>query len=427
MSGSADIRVLMSAYQCGPGMGSVSQIGWEWYSRMSRRARVTLVTHIRNRAALSAAGAPLPRSEILYIDTEWFAGPLYRLASKLFPKSRHPVFLVSSLDFFVYDYAAARRLRGRVGRGQGWDVVHAVTPLTAMAPTRLHGLGAPMVWGPLNNGVTTPAGFPDLARQGSTWLYNVRGLGRAADGLIRCSRRSEVILTATRATRRSLPKDCLRRCVSMIENGVDFDVFRPTPWPRPPGPGRPLRALFVGRLLPLKAVHLLFGAMACLARSCPIELVVVGDGPMREDWERRAERLGLAEAVTFTGALPPAGVARRMSEAHVLCLPSVRESGGAVLLEAMASRRPVIAVAAGGPAEVVDDGVGRAVSARGPEEALRGFRDALADISRRPDEWRERGEEGCRRARTRYGWEAKVDRGVGIYLRTIEARRRGLN
>src|ERR1700753_3992966 len=99
-------RVLLSAYQCAPGGGSVSQIGWEWYSRLSRRMPVTLVTHIRNRVYLEAAGAPLPGSEIIYIDTEWFAGPLYRLASRLFPKSQHSVFLIASLDFYVYDRAA---------------------------------------------------------------------------------------------------------------------------------------------------------------------------------------------------------------------------------------------------------------------------------------------------------------------------------
>ena len=47
-------RLLLSAYQCGPGMGSVSQIGWHWYSRLAQRLPVTLLTHIRNRAALEA-------------------------------------------------------------------------------------------------------------------------------------------------------------------------------------------------------------------------------------------------------------------------------------------------------------------------------------------------------------------------------------
>ena len=42
-------RIILAAYQCGPGLGSVSQIGWEWYSRLAREHDVTLVTHVRNR------------------------------------------------------------------------------------------------------------------------------------------------------------------------------------------------------------------------------------------------------------------------------------------------------------------------------------------------------------------------------------------
>ena len=54
--------ILLVAYQCGPGMGSVSQIGWEWYTRLCESHDVTLVTHPRNRPALAAAGAPLAGS-----------------------------------------------------------------------------------------------------------------------------------------------------------------------------------------------------------------------------------------------------------------------------------------------------------------------------------------------------------------------------
>jgi hypothetical protein len=64
------IRVLLSAYQCGPGMGSVSQIGWEWYRRLNKLCQVTLLTHVRNRTTLEAAGVSLEDSSVIYIDTE---------------------------------------------------------------------------------------------------------------------------------------------------------------------------------------------------------------------------------------------------------------------------------------------------------------------------------------------------------------------
>ena len=128
--------LVLVAYQCGPGMGSVSQLGWEWYTRLSRERPVTLVTHVRNRPALEAAGALRDGSKIHFIDTEWFAGPLYRAARRLFPRSEHSVFLLSSLDYFAFDIAAYRALRreqraGRLDAG----LIHRVTPVTTAAPT----------------------------------------------------------------------------------------------------------------------------------------------------------------------------------------------------------------------------------------------------------------------------------------------------
>ena len=155
------MRVLLSAYQCAPGAGSVSQIGWEWYSRLAREAKVTLVTHIRNRPALESAGAPFANTEIIYIDTEWFAGKLYSLARRIFPRSEHSVFLLSSLDFFVYDRQVLRTVRHRHAE---WDVAHVVTPVSPSAFTVLTKLPIPVVRGPLNGGLQTPAGFPEFMR-----------------------------------------------------------------------------------------------------------------------------------------------------------------------------------------------------------------------------------------------------------------------
>lgn len=138
-------------------MGSVSQIGWEWYSRLARRIPLTLVTHIRNRKCMGEAGAPLPGTEVVYIDTEWFARPLYRFASSVFRQSEHARFLIASADFFVYDGAALRNLRRRP---QNCTIVHAVTPVSPLAATRLHRLGLPLIVGPWNGGLQSPKTFP---------------------------------------------------------------------------------------------------------------------------------------------------------------------------------------------------------------------------------------------------------------------------
>jgi glycosyltransferase involved in cell wall biosynthesis len=358
--------LVLVAYQCGPGMGSVSQLGWEWYTRLSRERPVVLVTHVRNRAALEAAGAPLAGSKIHFIDTEWFAGPLYRAAKRLFPRSEHSVFLVSSLDYFAFDIAAYRALRREQrARRLDADVIHRVTPVTTAAPTWLGRLGIPLIIGPLNSGLSDPRGFAHIMRAESTWLLRSRELTRLFDALIGSSRRATRILVASRATRAAIGKRHRAKSHRMLENGVDLERFQATPWPDPPI-GRPLRVLFVGRLVPVKGVDLLLKAIAQVKSAGQrVRLDVVGDGPLRGEWRALAVRLNLADQVQFHGALSQEEVAQQMSQSHLFCLPSVRESGGAVLLEAMAGARPVVALDFGGPAEIIQRGInGRARAER---------------------------------------------------------------
>lgn len=417
MSAEARPRVLLSAYQCGPGMGSVSQIGWEWFRRVSRREPTTLFTHVRNREALEGAGGAPPGSEILYIDTEWFAGPLYRVARRIFPASEHAVFLVSSLDFFPYDAMVVREAKRRKKAGTTWYVAHQVTPVSPVAPTRLHRVGAPVLLGPMNGGLENPKQFPNVMKEEGRWIYPVRHLARGLDAVWGSTRNASALLTATQATRDAIPKRYRHLCVPLIENGIDPARFRASPWPDPPSSDVPLAILFVGRLIPVKGLPMLLAALSRVRTTQPVRLRVVGAGPMRDAWERETRARGLADVVTFLGERSLDEVAAEMRRAHVFCLPSVRESGGAVLLEAMASARPILTVAYGGPAEIVSEAVGRGLEPNGPDDVAKRLGDALLDVAANPDEWRRKGEAGRRVAATRYSWDAKVDEVMGLYER----------
>lgn len=409
-------RVLLSAYQCAPGQGSVSQIGWEWYWRMAQRAQVTLVTHIRNKVALEAAGAPLAGSEVIYIDTEWFAGPLYGLAKRLFPGSEHSVFLLSSLDYFVYDRQALRSLKGRK---EDFDVVHVVTPVSPAACTVMTKLGLPVVRGPLNGGLVTPANFDEFMRADSAWFYPLREAGRPFRRLAGAGT-ADIVLSANAATETQLSPSERRNVVRMPEIAVEPSQYQATDWPAFPGAGNPLKVLFVGRLIPAKALPLLFRAMERVKASTPVELIVIGDGPMRDQWQRAAAPLG--DSVSFRGMQPAAVVSNELARCHVLCLPSVRESGGAVLLEAMSAARPVLAVNYGGPKELVNEKVGRLVCSDSPEAVVEGLAAALHNIVREPEQWRQRGWNGRQHVSRNHAWDQRIETGLSLYRELTNCR-----
>ena len=409
-------RLVLSAYQCAPGQGSVSQIGWEWAYRLAQRRPILLLTHIRNREAIEAAGGLAAGSEIHYVDSEWLAGPLFRLARRLFPRSEHGVFLVASLDFFLYDWLALRYLKREQRAGQRFELVHMPTPVTLAAPSRLHRSGLPVIRGPLNCGLHSPPGFPEQLKDESPWLIRLRELPRLLDGLFGSTRKAKLILAATAATRESVPRRHRHKLEAMLENGIDPDRFPPREWPAEPSAQQPLKLLFVGRMIRLKGVDLLLRAVAQLdPKQHPCKLVLVGDGPTRADFERLSHELGLSDQVEFTGALDQAGVAKAMADCHVFCLPSVRESGGAVLLEAMASARPVIAINYGGPAELVDSDVGVAIPPVNPEQVVGDLARALTSVFDDPQAWRERGQVGRRRVEDNWSWERKIDQAEHLY------------
>ena len=238
------------------------------------------------------------------------------------PGGQHAVFLMSSVDFYVYDHAALGELRKRRRNGAAWDLVHAVTPVSPIASTRLHRLHLPLVLGPWNGGLRSPANFSEIMREDSAWMYPVRNLGRVLDLILGGSRRASAILSATRATRDCLPSSCGNRITQMLENGVDLDQFKPAAWPPAPGPGRPLRILFVGRLLPFKGIPMLLEALQGWKSECPVELRIVGEGPMEAGWKRMTELAGLSAVVKFCGSAPLSGIPDHLAWCHAFCLPS---------------------------------------------------------------------------------------------------------
>ncbi|MEJ6006938.1 glycosyltransferase [Paucibacter sp. AS339] len=420
--------LLLLAYQCGPGLGSVSQIGWQWFSGMAARRPTTLLTHVRNRAAIEAEGPPPSGSEVLYIDTEWFAGPLYRLAKRCFPRSEHAVFMLSQLDWFLFDALALRRLRQLRRDGARWRLLHLVTPVTVSAPTRLHRLGLPVLRGPLNCGLQTPPGFEQVLQEDALGLARLRLLPRFLEACLGSLRHSRAVLVATAATRAALPSSVRERSLPILENAIDphrFEAARPAEASQRINPADPhsapiLRVCFVGRLVAVKALGLLLQAQArLLQQNIPISLEVVGDGPMRATWQAQAESHGLSRWVRWRGALGAEAVVEAMQRCQVFCLPSVRESGGAVLLEAMACGRPVIGMNFGGPAEIVDAEVGWRIEMGSEAEAVTGLCAALEEAQAHPEEAAARGARARERVLAQHTWQARLDAAETLYAQLL--------
>ncbi|MEZ5913914.1 MAG: glycosyltransferase [Paracoccaceae bacterium] len=117
------------------------------------------------------------------------------------------------------------------------------------------------------------------------------------------------------------------------------------------------RILFVGRLAAVKGVPLLFDALKRLLPDHPgASLTVIGDGPARAELEAMAAEPPLTGRVSFLGYRGQAEVAEELARSDMLVLPSFAEGVPVVLMEAMASRMPVIASQVAGIPELIRDG-----------------------------------------------------------------------
>jgi D-inositol-3-phosphate glycosyltransferase len=181
--------------------------------------------------------------------------------------------------------------------------------------------------------------------------------------------------------------------------------------------------LFVGRIQPLKAPHVLLHAAAQLLADDPglrtrLRVHVVGapsgsglDAP--EELQKLAGALGIADVVTFFPPQPPERLADHYRSADVTVVPSHNESFGLVALEAQACGTPVVAAAVGGLRTAVRDGVsGVLVDGHDPRDYAAAIRAVLTR--------RELLAAGARRHAGLFSWERTADSLVAAYASAAE-------
>ncbi|WP_457427328.1 glycosyltransferase family 4 protein [Roseateles sp. P5_E7] len=204
-----------------------------------------------------------------------------------------------------------------------------------------------------------------------------------------------------------------------LRNGVDLERFRPLPQAAMRAElgvsGEPL-LLSVGHLIERKGHHVAIEALAELAKQrAGARLVVIGEGEERAALTALAARLGVADKVRLTGALPNTELLKWYSAADVLLLCSSREGWANVLLESMACGTPVVATDIWGTPEVVAaPEAGRLVTERTGAGFAAGIEALLAA--------------GVDRAATRcyaegFSWQATTDGQLGLFSAIREAGR----
>ena len=390
--------MLVSAYACRPLEGSEPGIAWNVVERLSRNHELTVLTRARHRHAVEdyLHTAPLPNVEFVFHD-------LPRLA-RLKPLPG---------GFFVYYYAwqiTAGRVAVRLARNQAFDLAYHLTLGSIRFPVGIWRAALPQVVGPVGGGEEAPVrlwisgGLKGALLEGARWLSNRIA---AWDPLIRKSfGASTLVLATTHATAARVERvKGSAQTLTVPQVGIEPDVIDDG------AAGRtiradPVRFLYVGRLLAWKGVHLAIEAFRS-ARSTidDIELHIIGSGPFENRLNRQVE--ANPEGIHLHGPLPRPTLLRMYKDHDVFVFPSLHDSGGIALLEAMANEIPPICLDIGGPGEIVQEGSGVLIPATSTQQVIEGMATAMTRMAADAS-WRLEMGRSARERATEFSWDARV-------------------
>ena len=177
--------------------------------------------------------------------------------------------------------------------------------------------------------------------------------------------------------------------IEVVYMGVDPEAFAPRPFRADP---ERVEIICVGRLAPVKAQHILIGAIDLVRRDYPkILLHIVGGGPDRKSLEAEVAERGLGEKVIFHGFTAQDKLNDLYRQADIFALPSFAEGVPGVLMEAMAMEIPCVATWITGIPELIRNGVDGLLV--GPSDVA-ALADAIRQLIANPDLRRRIGEAG---------------------------------
>ena len=148
--------------------------------------------------------------------------------------------------------------------------------------------------------------------------------------------------------------------------------------------------LVAGRMIYRKGLDFLFDALMRIPQETRYQVRVVGDGPELEHLRKRCkDNLNLSEHVHCMGSIPYMEMEKEYADADVFIMPSIRETTGTVLLEAMSKGIPVITINKFGGATLFDKDTGWLYEGNSKEEYIENLKKAILECIANPDEVRE--------------------------------------
>ncbi len=341
------MKVLYVAYSCLPNKGSEEKIGWNIPMESAKTNEVIVVTKEEHRPVIEkyVTEHKINNPRFYFVDIPKFhkkiwKGSAYSIRLNIWHKRAFPV--VKALC-----------------EQEGVEIVHQVTPIEFRSVGPYHKIpNTRFVCGPMGGGEHIPAGLRKYALSNmhiefGRWLLN--GLYklkyRAAGQLAKC----DYFLFANyetqqylRALTDNIPSEVY------FDNGISDEDFCDDKKKRHE-PDDKFVFLIAGRMAYRKGHRFLLDAIRQLPKDASCQFRFVGTGPEQKKLKRLCKGYALENRIVFTGRISFAEMAGEYEKADAFIMPSIRETTGAVLLEAASKGVPVITINRFGGPVLFDD------------------------------------------------------------------------
>ena len=397
------LTILLSAYACLPNRGSEEGNGWHYATLLSQRGfQIHCITRADARETIEAvlAEGNYPNLTVHYVSVpDW----LDRAYGNLLGMYAH----------YIYWQWQASQLALRLDRLHKFDLVHHVTYSSLQLGSFMYRVGKPFIFGPVGGGQRVPKSMKrylgsyysrEVMRDGVSWL-----LQRLNPGFYRTLQQADRVLVSNadtfklaRTYRRRKPID------QMLDSGIGHEFLALGPLERPANPPV-LNLLWVGRLLPRKALELTIHAFSQINPALPIRLTIVGgQGQMANHVETYLARYKVGDRVDWIGHVSYSEVRRYYQQSDIFLFTSLRDSCPTQVTEAMAYSMPVVTLDIHGQAELVNGDNGIKIPVNTPEQVVNNLARAVEWLYYNPAQRLEMGRQAYAFSQNQV-WDKKIN------------------
>lgn len=400
------MNILYIAYSCDPYRGSEDKIGWNVPIESAKTNHVYVITKEEQRQCIEAymSTHKIDNIEFYYVDIPKF----YKQIFKGFMYS-------GRLNIW---HRCVFSLTKKICIEKHIDIIHQITPVEFRAIGNYGKIkGAKFVCGPLGGGEFIPQGLKYYSRQ-HTFVESVRTVANYLHRLnIKLSGKladCDYIMFANKETEHFLTDKLKFTCSYNLvtDIGVQEDELLATGtenFRQDEDQKMSDRCIFLaaGRMIYRKGYEFLLDALERVSGDLDYQCRIIGSGPELEGLQKRCEDSEeLSRHVIFTNMIPYEQMEKEYQGADVFVMPSIRETTGTVLLEAMSQGLPIITVNRFGGATLLDDNIGWLYDGVDRDSFIEKLKNDVEYCIMNRGEVKRRGQKARKKAE-QYTWENK--------------------